>query len=71
MRKRVLVMSTTIFPYSTYIQDVMLGWRDWVERDERTGKLELPYRRGPRTNIISIAWDFLWKGKTSGTTYIS
>ena len=49
----------------------MLGWRDWVERDERTGKLELPYRRGPRTNIISIAWDFLWTGKTSGTTYIS
>ena len=55
MRKCVLVMSTIIFPYSTSIQGVMLGWRDWVERDDkRTCKLELPYRRGPRTNIISM-----------------
>lgn len=70
MRKCVLVMSTIIFPYNTYIQGVMLGWRDWVERDDkRKGKLELPYRRGPRTNVISITWDFLWKGK--GTTYTS
>ena len=48
----------------------MLGWRHWVEsHDTRKGKLELPHRRGPRTNIMSITWDFLWKGK--GTTYTS